>query len=113
MRKILRGESLGLTLGVCGKVCRCTRRGESKDSYQPSASPGIRQRSAAGGRVPISFDKTQKTQLIDLHDVESAGKYRDVIPTITDCEYVASYNWLDGKNPPTILVPGKSNPRGP
>jgi hypothetical protein len=27
-------------------------------------------------------------------------------PTIQDVEYVASYNWLDGKSP-IILVPGK------
>lgn len=30
----------------------------------------------------------------------------EAAPRIKDAEYVASYNWLDGKSP-TILVPGQ------
>jgi hypothetical protein len=29
----------------------------------------------------------------------------EITPKIERCEYVASYNWLDNKNHPTILVP--------
>jgi hypothetical protein len=35
---------------------------------------------------------------------KSAGD--KVNPKITDCQYVASYNWLDEKDP-VILVPGE------
>ncbi|MCJ1245700.1 hypothetical protein MMC30_002904 [Trapelia coarctata] len=35
----------------------------------------------------------------------SSGQFKDVVSTIAEAEYVASYNWLDKKTP-TILVPG-------
>lgn len=43
---------------------------------------------------------------IDSIDIETL-LIEEVAPKIADVEYVASYNWLDGKSP-TILVPGQS-----
>lgn len=45
------------------------------------------------GDLVTSFD-TSELPRVETH------------PTISDCEYVASYNWVDGKVP-TILVPGQ------
>lgn len=44
---------------------------------------------------------------IHLSDIRSHVQLRDPAPTIEDCVYIASYNWLNRKDP-TILVPGES-----
>ena len=43
---------------------------------------------------------------ITLTELESSVRFRDATLTITDCQYVASYNWLN-RQKATILVPGQ------
>ena len=43
---------------------------------------------------------------IAFSDVQSSTRSEDVVPTIKDCKYIASYNWLN-RNTPTIVVPGR------
>jgi len=43
---------------------------------------------------------------INLSDIRSHIQFKDPAPTIEDCVYIASYNWLNRKNP-TIIVPGE------
>ena len=43
---------------------------------------------------------------IGLSEIQSTVELTDAAPTIEDCQYVASYSWLNRKKP-TILVPGK------
>lgn len=42
---------------------------------------------------------------ITLTELQSSVRFEDTTLTIIDCEYVASYNWLNGQKT-TILVPG-------
>jgi len=48
----------------------------------------------------------QLLQTFKLSDLQSLTDRAVDSDTITNCEYVASYNWTDAKTP-TILVPGK------
>ncbi|MCJ1245108.1 hypothetical protein MMC30_002309 [Trapelia coarctata] len=66
---------------------------------------------ARGGRSEPKGEQLEKRPIghligtIRLSEVQSAVQLKDAAPTIEDCQYVASYNWLNRKNP-TILVPG-------
>lgn len=42
---------------------------------------------------------------ITLTELQSSVRFKDATLTITDCQYIASYNWLD-RQKATILVPG-------
>lgn len=58
---------------------------------------------ALGGRT----DQTgELLRTITLSKIQSSPQFKDITPTIENCEYVASYNWLNKKRP-TILVPGR------
>ena len=39
-------------------------------------------------------------------DIENACESDDILPRIRNVQYLASYNWLNGKTP-SILIPGK------
>ena len=43
---------------------------------------------------------------ITLTEIQSSARFKDTTLTITDCQYVASYNWLNGQKA-IILVPGQ------
>ncbi|KAE9364907.1 hypothetical protein N431DRAFT_549309 [Stipitochalara longipes BDJ] len=80
------------------------RRGsQGRGSWRGGASRGGR----GGAWHPKSFPKAPSRPYgptIDSLDIKALLIEEDS-PEITDIEYVASYNWLDGGNP-TILVPG-------
>jgi len=67
---------------------------------------------ARGGRTEPEAERLEKRPMgrpigtIGLSEVQSAVQLKDAAPTIEDCQYVASYNWLN-REKPTILVPGK------
>lgn len=57
-------------------------------------------------RQQISTPQEQPTgDLVTSVKVSSLSRV-ETPPKIDDCEYLASYNWVEGKNP-TILVPGQ------
>jgi hypothetical protein len=68
-----------------------SRWGRADDKYQP---PHIKawENWASGKLIKV-------VNVADLPNVETS-------PKIERCEYLASYNWFDRSNYPTILVPG-------
>lgn len=40
-------------------------------------------------------------------DLVVSGERESNIPTITNCQFVGSYNWLGGIENPVALIPGK------
>ena len=70
--------------------------------------------SARGGRTDPKGERQETRPIgpligtVRLSEVQSTAQSSEAAPTIEDCEYVASYTWLNRKEP-TILVPGKSN----
>ncbi|KAJ4505296.1 hypothetical protein HRR83_008754 [Exophiala dermatitidis] len=69
------------------------RRGGGVVSAGRKETPNFRAQSPARGEVLMELKPD------DIKDVKKNSK-------IKDCKYVASYNWLDGKDP-KIAVPGK------
>ena len=67
--------------------------------------------SAHGGRSVLVRDSLEGQPTgdllgtITLNELQSSVRFKDAPLTITDCQYVASYNWLNGQEA-TILVPG-------
>lgn len=47
---------------------------------------------------------------ITLTELQSSVRSKDSTPTITDCQYIASYNWLNGQAA-AISVPGQYTKR--
>jgi hypothetical protein len=59
--------------------------------------------------LPPSVDRTgTPLASIYVHQITLETLLDDEKPAIRDCQYVASYNWLDKKTP-TILMPGTTN----
>ena len=54
---------------------------------------------------PPIGDLIDELRGFDVFTAAQAGNNNDETVGITDCKYVASYNWLDREDP-TILVPG-------
>jgi hypothetical protein len=88
--------------------------GSSRAGFAPRTGRG------RGGRTPFTKGREQIKPDIEKHPLgellktfyssdlgvdQGESAHRAVI---SDCEYVASYNWLNDRNP-TIIVPGKSN----
>ena len=67
--------------------------------------------SARGGRSAPTHDSLEGQPMgdllgtITLTELQSSVRSKDAALAITDCQYVASYNWLNRQNA-TILVPG-------
>ena len=68
--------------------------------------------SARGGRNAPTRDSLEGQPMgdllgtITLTELQASVRFKDTTLTITDCQYVRSYNWLNGQNA-TILVPGQ------
>ncbi len=67
---------------------------------------------ARGGRNAPTRDSLEGQPMgdllgtITLTELQSSVRFKDATLTITDCQYVASYNWLN-RQKATILVPGQ------
>ena len=90
-----------------------------RSQWRGTRAPGMQMRSRgnAHGRTNVRELDTGKTQpmgalliTIPLVKVQASVLPGDVTPRIEDCDYVASYSWLNRKTP-TILVPGKYTSR--
>lgn len=42
-----------------------------------------------------------------VKDLSVSADGQNHIPAISNCQYVGSYNWVDGDERPTILIPGE------
>lgn len=96
--------------GRYGTGWRGSGRGERGSGI--GRGSGTTWRGARGGRgVPIhdSLEGQPMGDLLEtitLTELQSSVRFKDLTPTITDCQYVASYNWLNGGKA-NILVPGQ------
>ncbi|KAJ4366236.1 hypothetical protein N0V83_007872 [Neocucurbitaria cava] len=85
--------------------------GNSRGGFAPRRGRGGWGRPLAKPREPVKPDieshplgqLLQTVHNSDLLDMPSNSSHN---VTITDCQYVASYNWLNNSNP-TVVVPGK------
>lgn len=46
-------------------------------------------------------------QRLMVKDLSVSADGQNHIPAISNCQYVGSYNWVDGDERPTILIPGE------
>ena len=73
-------------------------RGSTRGRFQGGAR-------ASAGSSPTNQEPVGKL-LLTIHPEQESTTSKGIIPTIEECQYVASYNWLEGVNP-SILVPGR------
>jgi hypothetical protein len=82
------------------------RRGQRTKFSDRGKEPGPPTNSQVSKSLPPSVDRTgTPLASIYVHQITLETLLDDEKPAIRDCQYVASYNWLDKKTP-TILVPG-------
>ena len=73
-------------------------RGSTRGRFQGGAR-------VSAGPSPTNQEPVGKL-LLTIHPEQESTTSKGIIPTIEECQYVASYNWLEGVNP-SILVPGR------
>jgi hypothetical protein len=73
-------------------------RGSTRGRFQGGAK-------ASSGPSPTNQEPVGKL-LLTIHPEQESTTSEGIKSTIEGCQYVASYNWLDGGNP-SILVPGR------
>jgi len=104
-----RGSGRGSGRGI-GRGERGNERGRGRTTARGS---GTNWRfNARSGRSASTHDSIEGQPMgdllgtITLTEIQSSVRFKDTTLTITDCQYIASYNWLD-RQKATILVPGQ------
>jgi hypothetical protein len=104
MDELVRSRNTGSTRALSG------RRGGQRTKFNDRGrGAGPPTNSQASMSLPPNVDRAGALLAsIYVQQITLETLLNDEKPAIRDCQYVASYNWLDKKTP-TILVPGKAN----
>ncbi len=105
------GRSSGRVSGRgSGRGERGNERGRGRTTARGSGTSWrFNDRSGRSAPTHDSFEGQPVGDLlgtITLTEIQSSVRFKDTALTITDCQYIASYNWLD-RQKATILVPGQ------
>ena len=94
------------------------RRGEEAERRIPIWASTSRSWRGEGGQNSGPNRRTEQVEdeettghmlyMLPRSELDSSDNDPEILPRITDCQFVASYNWIDNKQP-TIMIPGWSN----